>query len=258
MLVNMRFFFFFQAEDGIRDATVTGVQTCALPILDPGDRVRDAALGESVIDVGSQRERDAPPGKVGAGKLFKKIRRGLEDHGVREGHDASGRASVAAGDVQLHQVQANKSDVDDVAGNIADLDPVSDADAVAADEEEISDDAEDHVLQGDGDASRKEAGKGGQRADLGGERDEDDEDHHQRDHNAAQQHELVAATLLANVAEDGTAPELGGSGDQQNGHEQGGDSHQQGTPLDHVGAFGFGVPGFQIVRGRVEQDVDLG
>src|SRR2546430_12191979 len=29
--------FFFQAEDGIRDLTVTGVQTCALPIfLTPG------------------------------------------------------------------------------------------------------------------------------------------------------------------------------------------------------------------------------
>src|SRR5256885_5767339 len=27
-----RFFFFFQAEDGIRDYKVTGVQTCALPI----------------------------------------------------------------------------------------------------------------------------------------------------------------------------------------------------------------------------------
>src|SRR2546430_5299350 len=27
-------FFFFQAEDGIRDLTVTGVQTCALPICD--------------------------------------------------------------------------------------------------------------------------------------------------------------------------------------------------------------------------------
>src|SRR2546430_4802800 len=27
-----RLFFFFQAEDGIRDLTVTGVQTCALPI----------------------------------------------------------------------------------------------------------------------------------------------------------------------------------------------------------------------------------
>src|SRR2546430_6937530 len=29
------FFFFFQAEDGIRDLTVTGVQTCALPIFSP-------------------------------------------------------------------------------------------------------------------------------------------------------------------------------------------------------------------------------
>ena len=28
------FFFFFQAEDGIRDSLVTGVQTCALPISD--------------------------------------------------------------------------------------------------------------------------------------------------------------------------------------------------------------------------------
>src|SRR2546430_4698901 len=30
--VLLLFFFFFQAEDGIRDLTVTGVQTCALPI----------------------------------------------------------------------------------------------------------------------------------------------------------------------------------------------------------------------------------
>src|SRR5699024_11627985 len=29
------FVFFFQAEDGIRDRNVTGVQTCALPILRP-------------------------------------------------------------------------------------------------------------------------------------------------------------------------------------------------------------------------------
>src|SRR2546427_6987543 len=31
------FFFFFQAEDGIRDLTVTGVQTCALPICGRND-----------------------------------------------------------------------------------------------------------------------------------------------------------------------------------------------------------------------------
>ena len=32
MLINFYGFFFFQAEDGIRDYKVTGVQTCALPI----------------------------------------------------------------------------------------------------------------------------------------------------------------------------------------------------------------------------------
>src|SRR5437867_2971827 len=48
------FFFFFQAEDGIRDRTVTGVQTCALPILkqlderrfECGLRARDPEEGE--------------------------------------------------------------------------------------------------------------------------------------------------------------------------------------------------------------------
>src|SRR5260370_16275525 len=30
--VRCEVFFFFQAEDGIRDSSVTGVQTCALPI----------------------------------------------------------------------------------------------------------------------------------------------------------------------------------------------------------------------------------
>src|SRR2546426_9791028 len=32
LLERLSFFFFFQAEDGIRDYKVTGVQTCALPI----------------------------------------------------------------------------------------------------------------------------------------------------------------------------------------------------------------------------------
>src|SRR2546429_6190535 len=31
-MCSLLLFFFFQAEDGIRDVAVTGVQTCALPI----------------------------------------------------------------------------------------------------------------------------------------------------------------------------------------------------------------------------------
>src|SRR5437763_12236516 len=38
------FFFFFQAEDGIRDTSVTGVQTCALPISPEEVRVFFEAL----------------------------------------------------------------------------------------------------------------------------------------------------------------------------------------------------------------------
>src|SRR2546430_13397480 len=39
-----RLFFFFQAEDGIRDLTVTGVQTCALPICPVLSRIVDNLL----------------------------------------------------------------------------------------------------------------------------------------------------------------------------------------------------------------------
>src|SRR6266550_609718 len=39
MITNLFFYFFFQAEDGIRDVAVTGVQTCALPIWLPARRL---------------------------------------------------------------------------------------------------------------------------------------------------------------------------------------------------------------------------
>ena len=39
LFVCVFFFFFFQAEDGIRDWSVTGVQTCALPIRPIGKSV---------------------------------------------------------------------------------------------------------------------------------------------------------------------------------------------------------------------------
>src|SRR5437764_7840500 len=43
--LSMQMFFFFQAEDGIRDTSVTGVQTCALPICDaPKDVIHNFQL----------------------------------------------------------------------------------------------------------------------------------------------------------------------------------------------------------------------
>src|SRR3712207_7932483 len=64
--------FFFQAEDGIRDIGVTGVQTCALPIFDWVVREMDmryddlAAAGGRHIDDYNRKVRagkvTAPPG----------------------------------------------------------------------------------------------------------------------------------------------------------------------------------------------------
>src|SRR5439155_11260623 len=60
-------FFFFQAEDGIRDGHVTGVQTCALPIYPSsvagGERPADGLTGARVPEpkgvVGAPRDEQA-------------------------------------------------------------------------------------------------------------------------------------------------------------------------------------------------------
>src|SRR5256886_4070871 len=51
--------FFFQAEDGIRDLTVTGVQTCALPISALAGPLGSSAVGDSarVFRVGAWAAR---------------------------------------------------------------------------------------------------------------------------------------------------------------------------------------------------------
>src|SRR5690349_23822782 len=54
------FFFFFQAEDGIRDLYVTGVQTCALPILKFIER-------ELVVVVGVESHEARAGAVAGAG-----------------------------------------------------------------------------------------------------------------------------------------------------------------------------------------------
>src|SRR2546421_8516987 len=47
--VLFSFFFFFQAEDGIRDLIVTGVQTCALPISPAASRRRRQSLSATSV-----------------------------------------------------------------------------------------------------------------------------------------------------------------------------------------------------------------
>src|SRR2546426_9735989 len=63
-------FFFFQAEDGIRDYKVTGVQTCALPISGAMDslgarRPQMMAVLDRAMELGARRQREAESGQHG-------------------------------------------------------------------------------------------------------------------------------------------------------------------------------------------------
>src|SRR5260370_5950859 len=82
-------FFFFQAEDGIRDSSVTGVQTCALPISPAASSARARA------------QRRPASGNEGSGRQVRRGRtdpalRAPERRGHEEGREAPreiGRAS---------------------------------------------------------------------------------------------------------------------------------------------------------------------
>src|SRR5690606_39289553 len=63
-----RCFFFFQAEDGIRDFHVTGVQTCALPISDDGLHITAARIQVNQRDLHTASvERGIGPVDTGKG-----------------------------------------------------------------------------------------------------------------------------------------------------------------------------------------------
>src|SRR5205823_10487639 len=105
-------FFFFQAEDGIRDKLVTGVQTCALPIwrLPPGrqpgvqaagtPRVRSAGRRPTSSRLSARRgtgfrseeRRVGKEGRSGWSVLYEKKKRdGLSGMVVAVAWDAAGK-----------------------------------------------------------------------------------------------------------------------------------------------------------------------
>src|SRR5882762_9962520 len=93
--IALFFFFFFQAEDGIRDSSVTGVQTCALPIGDfrglnsePAGRVGqqgDLVQAKSQTLNGCLRFRFRGSGGVGP----RLRRQGLQTHSYHRDSDSS-------------------------------------------------------------------------------------------------------------------------------------------------------------------------
>src|SRR5256886_3155365 len=76
MAATVHVMFFFQAEDGIRDLTVTGVQTCALPISEVlasriGLALDNAGLSQTVS--GLERQLEATLANLAAGVIVRDV-----------------------------------------------------------------------------------------------------------------------------------------------------------------------------------------
>src|SRR5205085_5531334 len=76
----MLIFFFFQAEDGIRDLTVTGVQTCALPIYPHGEANR--VIPSKKLTTRAVRSIVG----VSCNRAERRRKRGNAPHGARQAH----------------------------------------------------------------------------------------------------------------------------------------------------------------------------
>src|SRR2546430_3994234 len=84
-VISQLIFFFFQAEDGIRDLTVTGVQTCALPIFGQHEH----AEADGVVAVEAQQARVIFRAELGAADVLERDQRAvaaaLQDHALELG-----------------------------------------------------------------------------------------------------------------------------------------------------------------------------
>src|SRR5690606_40743480 len=92
---------FFQADDGIRDFHVTGVQTCALPIFVETKSIQDGPVAGGFYDdgqVGSwNRDVDAGGGRRGADRALPEQFGTTADHEPHVGPVFKERKSVVQG-----------------------------------------------------------------------------------------------------------------------------------------------------------------
>src|SRR5690606_39579944 len=104
-------FFFFQAEDGIRDFHVTGVQTCALPISGPetGAELRPVGAGDqpgehrgAVRDGhGADRSEERRVGKsvdLGGRRIIKKKKNKSYSPESSENHERNSKHNMTRND----------------------------------------------------------------------------------------------------------------------------------------------------------------
>src|SRR5688500_20206705 len=95
-------FFFFQAEDGIRDYKVTGVQTCALPISERWKGSRSRSRGPC----GCSRSPSPPPGSEER-RVGKECRARWAPHQEKQKHEETSERKET---IKRHSAQTTGSE----------------------------------------------------------------------------------------------------------------------------------------------------
>src|SRR5947209_18260768 len=108
----LSFVFFFQAEDGIRDIGVTGVQTCALPISGNDEWLHIGSRGDAGIRTALALSSGFQHRDLRQGRRKSVPRRGhksrSEERRVGKGVDLGGRRNVEKKKKKREERVANK------------------------------------------------------------------------------------------------------------------------------------------------------
>src|SRR5262245_1841466 len=118
------------------------------------DRRQHAFLREVVVVVWGEDQFDFVPAEISPWDLFEEARRGLKHNGIRENDHSARRLRVRCRSTQFHEMKPNQSDIHDVSSHSRDLDPITDSDAIFADQEKIAGDRQNDVLQSDRNSRR--------------------------------------------------------------------------------------------------------
>ena len=130
-------------------------------------------VGHGVVDIRRERDVDFVPDEIRARRLAEKRHR-LEEDIVGEADDAPGGGEPCVRPFHLHHVEAQHADGGDAAGHARDGHAVAGADVGTAEELEVGDHREDHVLHREGDTGGDQPGERGQRTQVGEEGEEED------------------------------------------------------------------------------------
>ena len=140
----------------------------------------------------------------------------------------------------------------------ADLNAIADAQAVFADQEEVTDDRHEHALHGDGDAGGQQAGERREGARFRGERDADDRERDRPDHDSAHEQQLVPSPRLLHVVEYGALPQLAGGEHGAQQHEQQPHASRERLQRRSILRARRGAPAVEIVAVLLEQHAGFG